>query len=140
MKQVVFAATFRGNAAPANDAGTQLSVRGSASELVALDGPLPAGLGPHAEFQSTADMGENGSFHEFGTIDLGAGNTIQFREVQPGLMAPAPGGGMAGTVDWKVESGTGIFTGAAGLITSNFSVGDDGNVVDRHLAVIDCQD
>jgi hypothetical protein len=35
---------------------------------------------------------------------------------------------------WKVVHGKGAFAGATGLITSNFTVGGTGDVVDHHLA------
>jgi hypothetical protein len=37
---------------------------------------------------------------------------------------------------WRIDSGQGQFEGASGLITSNFTVGDDGEVTDNHFGVI----
>ena len=37
-----------------------------------------------------------------------------------------------GAVIWEVTEGSGQFTGATGLITSNFTVGSKGEVVDNH--------
>jgi hypothetical protein len=39
-------------------------------------------------------------------------------------------------VMWQVESGEGQFTGAQGLITSNFIISDAGEVTDYHMGVI----
>jgi hypothetical protein len=36
-------------------------------------------------------------------------------------------------VVWTVTGGDGAFAGARGLITSNFTVGADGDVVDDHV-------
>jgi len=37
-----------------------------------------------------------------------------------------------GAVTWEVTEGRGQFAGATGLITSNFTVGSKGEVVDNH--------
>jgi hypothetical protein len=37
---------------------------------------------------------------------------------------------------WRIESGEGQFAGASGLITSNFFVGAQGEVIDHHFGVI----
>ena len=37
---------------------------------------------------------------------------------------------------WQVDSGEGQFAGASGLITSNFTVGEAGEVVDHHVGLI----
>lgn len=41
-----------------------------------------------------------------------------------------------GSVIWKIESGEGQFAGASGLITSNFTIRDGGEVVDNHFGLI----
>ncbi len=41
-----------------------------------------------------------------------------------------------GAVMWKVTGGDGRFAGAHGIITSNFAVSPDGEVVDNHYARI----
>jgi hypothetical protein len=41
-----------------------------------------------------------------------------------------------GTVNWRVDGGDGQFEGASGLITSNFTVGPNGEVVDNHFGLI----
>ena len=35
---------------------------------------------------------------------------------------------------WTITGGDGVFAGAQGLITSNFTVSVDGDVVDNHVA------
>jgi len=37
---------------------------------------------------------------------------------------------------WKVDRGEGQFTGATGLITSNFVVSPEGEVTDHHCGVL----
>jgi hypothetical protein len=41
-----------------------------------------------------------------------------------------------GSVIWRVEGGEGQFGGASGLITSNFTISEAGEVIDRHFGVI----
>ncbi len=41
-----------------------------------------------------------------------------------------------GSVMWKIDRGEGQFEGATGLVTSNFFVGDAGEVTDHHFGVI----
>ena len=41
-----------------------------------------------------------------------------------------------GSVMWRVESGKGQFAEATGLITSNFTIGEGGEVIDHHCGVI----
>ena len=37
---------------------------------------------------------------------------------------------------WRVESGEGQFAGASGLITSNFTLSANGELIDNHFGVI----
>lgn len=45
-------------------------------------------------------------------------------------------GWQRGAVVWRVTHGDGHFPGAEGVITSNFTVSADGDVVDNHFARI----
>jgi hypothetical protein len=52
-----------------------------------------------------------------------------------GVLGPSPVEGMQrGAVIWEVTGGDGRLRGAQGLITSNFTVGAGGEVVDDHFA------
>ena len=46
--------------------------------------------------------------------------------------APRPGW-VVGGVLWTITAGEGAFAGARGLITSNFTVSADGEVIDNHF-------
>ena|SRR5437868_269522 len=41
-----------------------------------------------------------------------------------------------GTVTWRVDGGEGQFAQASGLITSNFTIGEEGEVVDNHFGLL----
>lgn len=137
MQKVVFVCTYKGSAVPSNEKGTELKATTRGESIKALDGSqLPSGMGDGAKFESTVIVGDDGSFREHGTIDLGGGHGLQFSEISPGTMVPSPVGGSIGAIDWKVESGSGAFEGATGFITSNFSVGEDGSVTDHQLTSV----
>ena len=42
----------------------------------------------------------------------------------------------AGGVVWRILGGIGEFADAGGVITSNFTVAEDGQVVDRQVATV----
>ncbi len=66
---------------------------------------------------------------------MAAPGTIEFDTVGRGHVGPSPvTGRVHGAVIWAVTRGTGGLSGARGLITSNFTVEADGQVVDRHIA------
>jgi hypothetical protein len=74
------------------------------------------------------------TFVESGRITYGRAAALTFRTVGQGLIgASGIEGYQRGAVIWEVTGGEGGFTGATGLITSNFSVGPKGEVVDTHV-------
>jgi hypothetical protein len=81
-------------------------------------------------------------FTESGRITFGdsGDDTLMFSTIGKGSLLPRadPDTGMTrGIVMWKIDSGTGFFDGATGLIASNFRVNLDTNaLVDDHLATI----
>ncbi|MBA3376041.1 MAG: hypothetical protein H0U00_09560 [Actinobacteria bacterium] len=77
------------------------------------------------------------TFHEEGSIELGAGNILRFRSLERGTLEQAgTGGARHGTSVLRVESGEGRYEGAKGRITSNFVLSPDGAVDDEQVAVI----
>lgn len=77
------------------------------------------------------------TFHEEGSIELGAGNILRFRSLERGTLERAgTGGARHGTSVLRVESGEGRYEGAKGRITSNFVLSPDGAVDDEQVAVI----
>jgi hypothetical protein len=97
------------------------------------EGELPAG----ARLQSEMVFADATTFREDGTIVFDAENTVQFRTLGTGHLAPSPNPGVRqGTVTWELDGGSGQFAGASGRITSNFTVTDEGDIADDHLGVI----
>ncbi len=76
------------------------------------------------------------TFREEGSIELGAGNVLRFRSLEPGRLEPEAGGMRLGVAILDVESGLGRYAGARGRITSNFVLSPDGALEDERVAVI----
>ncbi|MCH8298375.1 MAG: hypothetical protein IH873_09925 [Chloroflexi bacterium] len=71
-------------------------------------------------------------FDEVGTINYTGRGSLKFKTVGVGHMAPSPVPGINhGTVMWSITEGDGEFSGATGLITSNFTFSEQGDVVDN---------
>ena len=129
MQPVIFALQFRGEAEPLADAVGVLKARTRAAGVAETGGG-------EARFSSIVTMVGDGVFVESGAIDYGGGSSLSFDTVGQGRIGPAAGGGMAGAVIWKVVEGKGRWAGAAGYITSNFTVSDKGEVLDNQTAVL----
>jgi hypothetical protein len=143
MRQLIFALQFRGTAAPVAGAAGKLAAKTTARSQVhrtAIDGKgVQAGLessaGGSAVFESQVEMLGEGTFLESGTIRYGKAGTVSFKTVGRGVLGPSGIEGLQrGAVIWEVTGGEGQLAGASGLITSNFTVGAKGEVVDNHFA------
>ena len=73
-----------------------------------------------------------GTFIESGRISYGKVGGVTFRLWDGVLGASGVDGLQRGAVIWEVTEGRGQFARATGLITSNFTVGLKGEVVDNH--------
>ena len=141
MRELVFALEFRGTAgagadgtrrarstAPSQTLTTVLGGAGVHAQTKPLDGE-------HAVLESIVERFPDGSFVEDGTITYGPAGSVTFATIGRGTVAPAPvDGWTSGAVVWTVTGGRGAFAGATGLITSNFTVSAQGEVVDHHVA------
>jgi hypothetical protein len=142
MKELVFALEFKGSAAPVPGSENRLRARTTASgqtlrSVVKPDGVQaaiePAGGDP-ITFESEVEIVGDGAFLESGSIGYGAAGKIQFKTLGRGHLGPSPQPGLQrGAVIWEVTGGEGRFQGVQGLITSNFTVGAGGEVVDDHF-------
>jgi hypothetical protein len=145
MRELIYAMCFTGQATPVGSAGSVLTAATTApssllSSTVGPDG-LTGGLSPAqggtATFASEVTFTSESSFQEVGTITFGAGNVVRFSTVDSGhLGTSADPTRKHGAVMWQVNGGDGQFSGATGLITSNFFVGDDLEITDHHFGVL----
>ncbi len=145
MARVLYALQFTGGAQPANEAGTVLKASTSSPSSTITTGVSASGVsanivpvqGESARFESTVTMIEGGTFREEGSITFGGGNVVRFTTVGRGTLGPSADPKLsAGAVIWQVADGEGVFQGASGYITSNFTVSDQGEVVDNQFGVI----
>ena len=145
MKQINYVIQFRGSAGPKEGQEGVLGAKSTgASSTIStsvdsggVDATIEAAAGGSATFVSDVFPNEDGSFTESGTIDFGGGNSFAFSTRGTGEMGPCADPGLThGGICWKIDSGTGIFDGATGIITSNFTVSGSGAVVDNQWGVI----
>jgi len=142
MKELVFALEFKGSAGPVQGSDNRLRASTSATgqvlrTLLKPDGVQPAiesAGGDSARFESEVEILGEGSFLESGTITYGLAGKVSFKTVGRGMLGSAPVPGVQrGAVIWEITGGEGRFQGAQGLITSNFTVGEQGQVTDDHF-------
>ena len=142
MREVVFALEFRGRAGAVEGSESVRRARSVArSQMMSVViGPegLRVGLegieGESAVLESRVERFGDGTFVEDGTITYGAAGSLRFETLGRGWLGPAPRAGwVVGGVVWTITAGDGGFAGARGLITSNFTVSAEGDVVDNHV-------
>ena len=143
MRELVFALEFRGHAGPVPGSESKRQARSTApsqtlSTVLGREGVSARGeamAGERAVLESRVERFGDGSFVEDGTIAYGSAGTVAFETIGRGWVAPAPlPGWVVGGVVWSITAGDGAFAGARGLITSNFTVNADGEVIDDHFA------
>ena len=143
MRQLVFALQFTGSASPTGDGKLHAKTTAPGQTFRAsfgrggVQGAVEPSGGEAAAFESDVEMGADGTFLESGTITYGSSGSVRFKTVGRGVLGPSPNTDLQrGAVIWEVSSGQGALAGASGLITSNFTVGAQGEVVDNQLAVL----
>src|SRR6266478_8879783 len=143
MKELVFALEFRGGAAPVPGSDKKLQAKTSATSqtlrsVLKADGILASvesAGGGSASFESEVEIVGEGAFVESGSIRYGDAGRVSFRTLGRGILGASPQAGLQrGAVLWEVTGGEGALAGAQGIITSNFTVGPQGYVVDNHFA------
>ena len=142
MREVVFALEFRGTAGPVAGSASQRQARSTAPSQTlstvlgdtGIRARVDAVAGDSAVLESRVERFGDGTFVEDGTITYGSAGRILFETLGRGWVGPAPvPGWVAGGVVWTITGGEGRFAGARGLITSNFTVAADGEVIDNHF-------
>jgi hypothetical protein len=145
MKQVIYAMQFKGRAAPgASPNLMKATTSGSSNTLTTvvgadgIHGKFEPTAGGKAQFESEVTLTGATSFTEKGTIRFGErNNLLHFSTVEHGYLGDSADAKLkSGAVMWRVDGGEGQFAGATGYITSNFTLGDAGDVTDNHFGVI----
>ena len=156
MKQIIYTMQFNGQVAPLGTSSSVLKTTMTATSctITTIVGPeglratLQPAAGGYAEFESEVTLiggfesevtsaGEAG-FKEAGTITFGeGGHRLRFSTVGQGYLGPSAEPQLKqGSVIWHIDGGEGQFEGAQGLITSNFTMSNTGEVTDHHFGVI----
>ena len=146
MTQVIYSMQFTGQIVPDEGANNQRNVKAVArsSRIESLAGPggikgsVQPVEGEDSTMESVVILTGNGRFQEHGSIAFGdSGNTLRFTTIGEGHISSSPEPSVNhGSVIWRVEGGEGQFEGAAGLITSNFTISTTGDVTDHQFGVI----
>jgi hypothetical protein len=143
MKELVFALQFKGKAHPVEGVEGKLAAKTTAAGQVLRTALTAKGVqaraesrpGPRATFESEVQMTGSGTFIESGRINYAKAGGVTFKTAGHGVLGASGMDGLQrGAVIWEVTEGRGQFAGATGLITSNFTVGSKGEVVDNHYA------
>jgi hypothetical protein len=156
MSQIIYTMHLKGQLNPVGTSPNVMKARMVGSCLCltevgpnGIQTPLEAPAGEQAVFESDVTFlggfessevtaaGEAG-FKETGMITFGNGeHRLRFSTIGQGYIGPSAEPNLRqGAVMWQVESGEGQFTGAQGLITSNFIISDAGEITDYHMGVI----
>jgi hypothetical protein len=157
MRQIIYTMQFNGQVTPLGTSPNVMKATTTAASCTwatvvgqdGLHGTLEPAAGDQAVFESevtflggfesseVTSAGESG-FKETGTITFGeGGHRLRFSTIGQGYLGPSPEPNLRqGAVMWQVDSGEGQFEGARGVITSNFTVSDAGEVTDHHMGVI----
>jgi hypothetical protein len=142
MREVVFALEFTGRAGPVPGSESKRQARSTAPSQTLSTVLEPEGVrarvevvaGESAVLDSRVERFGDGSFVEDGTITYGSAGRVVFETLGRGWVGPAPAAGsVVGGVVWTITAGDGAFAGARGLITSNFTVSAEGEVIDHHV-------
>ncbi len=144
MRQITYAMRFKGQAGPGAVPGAMSahSTGGSCrvtTEIGAagLNASFDAVPGGSASFESTVTLTGDSSFTETGSIGFGGGNLFHFSTVGQGYLGSSADSALKqGSITWKLDRGEGQFEGASGLITSNFTLSETGEILDHHLGVL----
>jgi hypothetical protein len=142
MREVVFALEFRGRAGVVSGSEKKRQARSTApsqrlSTVLGAEGVsarVEVVAGESAVLESRVERFGDGSFVEDGTIAYGSAGRVTFETIGRGWVGPSPRPGwVVGGVVWRITAGDGVLDGARGVITSNFTVGADGEVIDDHV-------
>jgi len=147
MKQLIYSMRFIGRATPVagSNGVMKATTRAPSCRLTTvagangIEGSFDNVAGEASRFESEVTITGETSFREAGTISFGerGGHDLTFSTVGQGYLADSVQAGLKhGTVTWRVDSGAGQFAGASGLITSNFTISEAGEVTDHHFGLI----
>lgn len=145
MNQVIYSMHFHGRSSSITDERSTIKITTTATSCTirttigagGVEGRHEAIAGELAFLESEMHLTGPERFSEKGVITFGENHLLRFSTMEDGHFAPsACPQTAAGAANWKVEGGEGQFAGATGLITSNFTLGENGEINDYQFGVI----
>ena len=145
MRQLIYSMHFQGRSSLVTDDKRTIKTTTTATSCTlrstigadGVDGRHEAITGDLAFLESEIHLTGPERFSEKGVITFGEKHSLRFSTMDDGhLGLSARPEIAAGAAHWKVEGGEGQFAGATGLITSNFTLSETGEINDYQLGVI----
>jgi hypothetical protein len=135
MREVRYQLTFEGKVSPEDEMGSVMRVETRASFGAGVDPVFSTGA-PQAVLSAAVSPDEFGGFTESGEIVFGGGTLVYSSDGEGRIGDSAVSTVQQGHVVRRIESGTGAFEGASGVIVSVFTVREDALMRDSQSAVI----
>jgi hypothetical protein len=132
MPRLLMLVELEDRATPPEGDPPSLTVHGESTRVVSIEGDGPE----RTAFDSSVTMTGETAFDESGTMTFAdEQDRVRFSTVGEGYLGPSPEEGLLeGSVIWRIEEGEGRFTGASGLITSNFVMrAETGEVTEKQV-------
>ena len=145
MRQLIYSMHFHGRSSSITDDRRTIKTTTTATSCTlrttigadGVEGRHEAIAGELAFLESEIHLTGPERFSEKGVITFGENHQLRFSTMEDGHLAPsACPQTVAGAATWKVEGGEGQFVEATGLITSNFTLSESGEMNDYHFGVI----
>lgn len=136
MPRLVLQIRFKDQATPPEGDPPKFTVHGESEQVTLLEGDSALAPGS-ASFDTDVTTTGQTSFDESGAMRLGTdADLLRFTTVGEGFLTPSLQEGLfEGSVIWRINEGEGRFTGATGLITSNFTLRMETGEVWEHQVV-----
>jgi len=126
---------FEGQVSPHDEMGENMGIEATAVLGAGFD-PAIGCKGGTVQFNAMVTNDPDGSFALRGEATL-AGGTLTLASAQPGMMEDTPDPSLQhATMTCRIESGSGVFAGATGTITMNFTVGADAQFTDLQTGCV----
>jgi len=141
-RELTFALEYRGKAWVVPGSGEKRAAKTVAPSQLLRSIVGPHGIesrvehldGEHAILESHIQRFEGGTFVETGTISFGSAGKITFKTIERGIVRTSVlQGWQHGAAMWTVTGGDGRFAECEGIVTSNFILSAEGDVIDNHF-------
>lgn len=144
MRRITYVLQFRGRAAPSTGSPTVLQSEASAESTIftttvddGVQSSTQTAPGGEAVVRTQVTILSENAFEEHGEITFGSEHVLRFRTIGQGYIERSGDPRyQSGSVIWRVDSGQGQFADAQGLITSNFTLSKEGELIDNQVGIL----